>query len=309
MKTFKQYLQAQSKTQSTVKHYVTYLNEYKCWLQTERIETQNASTKEVLAFLSQLQKRGQSNKTRCIRLGVLKHFFNWQLETGQRPDHPIRHLKIQGVQRKRLYHILDKDELQHLYGSYVVPIDSHPKSHRNWFESYQLSRARNKAILSLMTHQGLTTPEIQRMEVSDLKLQDGRIYIKGSRKNRERTLDLKSNQILVLVEYIMGIRPRLREYQEETEKLFLSTPASGKNTATENLDIWKNLTKELKLLNPNFINFQQVRTSIITEWLTYFNLRKVQYLAGHKYVHSTEEYIVNQSDDLKEDIDRFHPMG
>jgi len=60
--------------------------------------------------------------------------------------------------------------------------------------------------------------------------------------------------------------------------------------------------------SPKFINFKQVRTSVITHWLKIHNLRQVQYMAGHRFVSSTERYLVNQTEDLQADIDLFHPF-
>lgn len=67
--------------------------------------------------------------------------------------------------------------------------------------------------------------------------------------------------------------------------------------------------RRARKINPHFINFKQVRTSVITHWLAQHNLRQVQYMAGHKYVSTTESYLVNQVEDLQADIDLFHPIG
>lgn len=169
----------------------------------------------------------------------------------------------------------------------------------------------------------MTTPEVNKLSVPNLKLKEGAIYIPGSRKSNERTLELKSKQIIELMEYTYQVRGELLKYQpracpeqgrRETDNLFLPVPPAGK-TKTSGKDlsrldwIWKGLTPELRKEHPEFINFKQVRTSVITHWLKQHNLRKVQYMAGHKHVNSTESYLVNQLEDLKEDIDQFHPIG
>ena len=68
------------------------------------------------------------------------------------------------------------------------------------------------------------------------------------------------------------------------------------------------MTKEIKKQDSKFINFKQVRTSVITHWLKQYNLRQVQYMAGHRYISSTEAYLVNQTEDLQADIDNYHPF-
>ena len=113
-----------------------------------------------------------------------------------------------------------------------------------------------------------------------------------------------------LMEYQYTTRDELLSYQEDrgTSRLFLSVPATGQQTAVESLQIWKGLTKEIKAQHPKFINFKQVRTSVITHWLKQYNLRQVQYMAGHRYVSSTERYKINDLDDLKEDISKYYPL-
>lgn len=309
MASFKEYLQKQGKSKSTVKHYNSYILDFLGWLDQDNTEIENTTAKEVLSYLNHLQQKGQKNKTRNIRLNVIKQFFNWQIDQNQRSDNPIQHLKIRGSKTKKLYQILDKQQLESLYNDYEVPAENDKRANRNWFTNYRLSKARNKAILSLLINQGITTPEVERLTINDLKLKEGKIFISGSRKSNERTLELKSNQIIELMEYQYTTRNELLKYQEgETKRLFLPVPSAGQQKANETLQIWKGLTNEIKSRNKQFINFKQVRTSVITHWLKQYNLRQVQYMAGHRYVSSTEGYLVNQMEDLQADIDQFHPF-
>ena len=66
---------------------------------------------------------------------------------------------------------------------------------------------------------------------------------------------------------------------------------------------------QLHALNKKVINAKQIRSSVITEWLRKNNLRQVQYMAGHKYVSSTERYQLNNIDDLKNEVQQHHPMS
>ena len=314
---FKHHLEKNGKSKSTVKHYMTYLLDFLAYLDRDNTEIDNCTAKEVLSYLNHLQKpieqggKAQNNSTRSIRLGVIKQYFNYSIEQGNRTDNPIAHLKIRGTKTTKLYPLLKQQDLERIYTNYHIPTDNDPNKNRNWFTTYKLGKARNKVILSLMINQALTTAEVNRIEEQDLKLREGEIYIKGTRKSNERTLKLKSNQIMDLMDYIYKLRPTLLEYQEDktTTQLFLSLPTAGKQKTNKNtLSVWKGLTKEIKAKNPNFINFKQVRTTVITKWLKQYNLREVQNMAGHRYVSSTEAYLVNNTEDLQEAIDKFHPI-
>ena len=150
MDSFKKYLESHGKSKSTVKHYSSYILDFLGWLDIDNTEVENTTAKEVLGYLNHLQNKGQENKTRNIRLNVIKQFFNWQIDQNQRADNPIQHLKIRGSKTKKLYQILDKQQLESLYNSYQIPDEKDERANRNWFTAYRLSKARNKAILSLL---------------------------------------------------------------------------------------------------------------------------------------------------------------
>ena len=114
-----------------------------------------------------------------------------------------------------------------------------------------------------------------------------------------------------LMEYLYKTRKDLIKYQEneKIDLLFLPTPVVSKKSTGNSLNIWKRLKDEIKEEHPKFIRLRQIRTSVITHWLKQYNLREVQYMAGHRYVSTTERYFLNQTDDLLKDIDQFHPLG
>lgn len=311
MNSFKSYLQSQGKSKSTVEHYNYYLLDFLSYLDRDNTEAENATAKEVMSYQNILKKRGYENKTRNTRLSVIKQYFNYQIELGYRIENPIQHLKIRGSKKQMLYSLLDKQQLESLYNEYKVPSNRSKSVQKNWFKRSQLSRARNKAMISLMVNQGLVTSEVDRIKVQDLKLKEGKIYIAGTRKSNERTLELKANQMMELMEYQYKTRVEILKFcKGEVGNLFISTPAIGRdyNQRTDSKQVWKRLSQEVKEQNKDFTNFKQVRTSVITHWLKEYNLREVQYMAGHRYVSSTERYLINNTEDLQQDIDQFHPF-
>jgi integrase/recombinase XerD len=69
------------------------------------------------------------------------------------------------------------------------------------------------------------------------------------------------------------------------------------------------LVKRLRDKHKNLINAKQIRASVIVKWLKQYNLREVQYLAGHRYISSTEAYLQSEMEGMMEEIDRCHPLG
>jgi len=53
----------------------------------------------------------------------------------------------------------------------------------------------------------------------------------------------------------------------------------------------------------------QIRAPVITNWLKQYNLRKVQVLAGHRFISSIERYVEDDLENLQEVINNFHPIN
>lgn len=314
MNSIEKYLQSKGLSKATVKCYSSEIMEFIVWCDMQNIAPEATGSTDVTAYLQHLQRKGQQNTTRSINLGILKHYYDYQISTGKRENNPAGNIKIRGTGSRKLYPIFSRQELESLYCSYTTLAEDNSNNNRNWFKKAALSRQRNKAILSLMINQGLCTDEVNRLTTADIKLKEGTIRIAGTRKSNERTLELKSHQIIEQMEYQFSTRKELLLLHpgiKDTHLYFIPSPnvAGITGKSGNSLNIWKRLTEELKKNNKKLINFQQIRASVITHWLGQYNLREVQYMAGHRYIGSTESYLINQIDDLQSDIDRYHPIG
>ncbi|WP_304343584.1 site-specific integrase [Chryseobacterium koreense] len=310
---FKSYLRNRELSKTTIESYYNHTMYFIAFLDKDNTEVENCTEKEILLYLKKMQKNGVSQKTKLLRIYALRHFFEYQIETGIRTDNPAKRIKLKGGQKQKIYPNLTAQELQELYQNYEVPKTGDKRSHHNWFSNYRISRERNKVMLGLFVYQGITTAEAKRILTEDLDLRSGKIDIRGGRIGRDRTLELKSHQIMDLMEYLYKTRAELLKYQSnpETKQLFLSMPPSGKlkSESDETLNIFKRFTEELKAQYPKLINIQHIRTSVIINWLKKYNLRQVQYRAGHKAIYATELYLVNDIDDLQTEINQYHPLS
>ena len=90
------------------------------FLDKDNTEPENCTEKEIMLYLAHLQKQGMASETRKLRLIALRHFFNFQIETGKRKNNPTTRIKLQGGQKQKLYPILSPQELQNIYESNYV---------------------------------------------------------------------------------------------------------------------------------------------------------------------------------------------
>jgi len=189
------------------------------------------------------------------------------------------------------------------------------------YESYQVTdnrTYRNKVIVGLFVYQAITRDELLHLRPEHLKLREGKIHIPATGRQLGRVLALQPHQILELHEYLLVIRPKIiaerldersgrkpGHYKDEQniERLFISI------SSLEDLrNSLLHLNYALRKLNPKYKHAKQIRQSVITEWLKEKNLRTVQYMAGHRYVSSTERYKTNNLEDLKEALNKHHPL-
>lgn len=307
--TFKTYLQSKGQSKESASSNERALYYFLNWCEIENQEPENTTHNDLIFYLKHLQKREIKQITAQKYIGALKHYFAWLIDRKIIESNPAKNVDVKGVQRKQLYHILKKQELESLYHNFDIPDAEHDKNkNQNWFKAQVLTSKRNKAILGLMIWQGLGTAELSNLQVKDVKLREGKIYIAGGRKSNEREMKLEATQILDLMEYTLQTRKELLELRkdgEELEALFISN-GTGKSRLHNAMTY---LMKKLKEQNPNVSSVKQIRTSVITHWLKNHNLREVQQMAGHRFVSSTEAYLINDLDDLQEDIGKFHPIG
>ncbi len=212
-----------------------------------------------------------------------------------RPDNPIETTTIKGIKRTVNYNILESDELEDLYYSYQSD-NVADKYHR-------LCAKRNKVIVGLLVYQGLNTTELIQLELEDLQLYKGKVYIKSGARSNSRTLELKPWQVIEFLEYIKEVREEiLIRKQLETDRIFIP------NNKRLGITI-HHILKKLKKTNHKVNSSNQIRASVITNWLKHYNLRQVQVMAGHRYISSTERYVQNDLESLHEIVNNFHPIN
>jgi len=302
VKTFEKYLESNGHSRASLSVQTRQLVIFLNWCDDDNTEPETVTHRDLIAYMRYLQQTRKIKQSSVQKyLQTVAHYLQWCIKRGLRQDNPARHIDVQGIQRKTLYHILNLKELETLYNNYPVESPKGPHS-----TGQALTAIRNKNILGLLIWQGLTSSELNQLTVNDLKLREGKIHIPGSRRSNERTLKLESHQVLDLMEYSLRTREELLKTTDtESSKLFI-TARRGGDTLQQALH---HLRKQLWKQNEKITSLRQIRTSVITGWLKRYNLREVQQMAGHRYVSSTEAYLINDLEGLQEDITKYHPIG
>ena len=90
----------------------------------------------------------------------------------------------------------------------------------------------------------------------------------------------------------------LNGLKKEQENLF--------NCKITSVAAW--LMTTLRKQNEKIKDAQQIRSSVIINWLKQYNIRQAQYMAGHRHISSTEKYKQEDLQDLQTQLNLFHPL-
>jgi integrase/recombinase XerD len=300
---FTNYLLKKNYSNTTIESFIADVRKFKAWLKKENMEIENIGYNDITSYLQSFGNITQHTKG-CYLRGV-KQYFNFLIQQEERKDNPTEFIQLKGLKRKTLYDILNRQELDKLYSSYTLADETSKDKNQNWFKAKLLAQQRNKVVLGLLLYQGLDSKDFKLLTVKDIKLREGKVYVPGTRRSNEREIKLEAMQIMDVMEYLTKTRNEiLKLTNKESEQLFVSIGSSDKFN-----NILHYLIKSLQQINPKVTLFKQLRASVIVHWLKLYNLRQVQYMAGHRYVSSTEQFLVNEMDGMIEDIEKYHPIG
>lgn len=232
---------------------------------------EQANLQDILSYIKSQRKQGYNPRTLQTTLAHIKAYYNYLQQAGKRKDHPCRDLQLKDKIDKSI-----KTEL--LYTEKQL-------------EDYLEQTPRHKKLMvSLLVYQGLTIQELVNLKPENINLEKAEIYLEN------RTLKLKAEQIYLVAEYY-------KSFKENRIYVFEHSRKQGQKLRAK----WIN----------QYINYQRkekftpikIRQSVIKNLLKKHDLRKVQVFSGHKKSSITQAYQTTNLEQLKEDIDKLHPLN
>ena len=292
---YKEYLQKKGYSETTIESYDLAKSRFIEWCAKQGTSANEIDYKKLLSYTKSLTRKGNSKRTVNHKLAIIKNYFEYLMKESYRVDNPAEGIIIKGVVKKQLYNLLESEKLEDLYYSFETENIKDPY--------HRLTAKRNKVIVGLMVYQGLNTTSLIQLEVAHIHIYKGKIYIPSSKRTNARELELKPWQVIELLEYIKETREEIKQKKNiESQRLFIPNNARLGNTIL-------NIIKKLKKYNNKVANSNQIRASVLSSWTKQYNLRKVQVMAGHRYISSTEKYVQDDLENLQEVINLHHPIS
>jgi len=285
MENYKEWLLNKGFGKNTANDYSSFIEKrFKLFLHELSLSIEIVEHETLMQYIRHRKAEGVGAKTINLELKKISYYLDFkELSNVAEP------IRVKGVQRRIPHDLFTEKQLNDIYNKF--PESKNCWTHENTLKTYHL-------ILGLRIYQGLQEQELAKLEVNHLQLDKGKIYVPSTKRTNKRTLDLKPFQILPLHEYLLTERKSL---QDEIEGNYLFHKKR----------LIRGMSRIKKMINryePRLNNMAQIRASVITNWLQHYNLREVQYMAGHRFVSSTERYRTDNLEDLQKELDKYHPL-
>lgn len=286
----KEYLQNEySKT--SIGGYENMINRF---LLTLGSKAEQGTYTDILDYIGLLREQNLHPKSLRNNLFAIKIYYRFLVAIGKRNDHPCQYLNLKdqinrAIQVESLY---PKETLENLY--------------ETWESKNKVNQIRDKIIISLLVHQALLVLEISQIKTDNINLENGTIYIKANVKNKQRTLSLKPNQILLFHNYLKNEYKTYQKRQKPSKRVdyFL--------LSEEGLQLWSGginrMINQEKDKQEKLIPLK-IRQSVIAHLVKEnHDIRIVQEFAGHRRTSATEAYKQTGLEELKSAIEKLHPL-
>lgn len=289
MKDFRKYLQNQGYKISTTTGYVSGAGLFLKWCKGKKINPNEVTYTQVLNYLESVRQTTQNDRTISSKIQAVRMYYNYLIKESAIDVNPVKDLQVRNKVKRVPKNNIKYEQLVEMYQN---------------TQGEGIVGKRNRIMLGLMIYQGLNTGELAKVEVKDINIHEGTVYVPQVGRSNSRTLKLEAHQVIEIQNYIKQYRPMLLAIRKKkSDKLIVSTgPGKQLNNTTVAL------LKEIRKVQPSIKRISHIRACVINHWLKKYNTRQVQYMAGHRYVSSTEPYSTKKIESLQEQLEKLMPQ-
>lgn len=243
------------------------------------------------------QVRALRPRTRAGRLLTVRDFFRWLLRIGLVLIDPTAALVLELPRRQLPRHVLSEAAVAKLLDA---PDRERPIG------------LRDCALLALLYSTGLRRAEVSALDVNDVDLTGGTVYVRRGKGGKPRIVPLGESAAADVVAYLQRARPAL--VHGSTPALFIGVGGPGRKKQGARLEpegisqLVSRTSAKAKL--PRLVRSHALRHAFATHLLRAgADIRHVQRLLGHSAIVTTEVYTHVAVKDLAEVHARSHPRG
>jgi integrase/recombinase XerD len=238
------------------------------------------------------QVRPYNATTRSNILMQVRKFFDFLRREKIVLTNPADEIPLPKLPKTISREVPDLDEVDRILGS--IDKDS-------------AAGLRNYAIIETLYSTGLRSPELVRLKLDDIDLENRFLTVRKGKYGKPRTVPASNAAFYALSEYIEKSRPRIASRQALDEGwVFLNIKDGKKLTNHGIVEVVKACAEKAgikKHLIPHSFRYA-CATHMLRNGA---DIRFIQEMLGHESIHTTQLYTRVVKGDLKRVIRRFHP--
>jgi integrase/recombinase XerD len=273
----------------TLESYAHDLQDFREFLRSQQRESwEEATLEDFQHYLSSLQSRGLSARSRARRLSALRQFFRFLQREERLPANPVELLDSPRLPLK-LPKVLNEQEVEALLNA-VDP--STPQGQRD------------AALLEVLYATGLRVSELVGLTIKQVDLRRGVVRPLG-KGHKERLVPMVAQAVEKLKLYLKEGRPQLLK-GKDSPFVFVNQRGGGLTRQ----GFWKILQRYAMLAGLGHLSPHTLRHSFATHLLSRgANLRVLQLLLGHADLATTQIYTHLDAERLKSAHKKAHPRS
>ena len=260
-----------------------YIKEFKQFLDKQHLtEWTRIEVKHLEAYVRYLRKRVNkviggklTEKTVYDQYRSIQLLFDLLIAQGKIERNPSSELQVKAPIRKQRKILVSEKEIEQLYAA--------------------CGNAKERIILSLNYGCGLRVGELEKLEISDVKLEEGYLIVRKGKGNKRRVVPLSLGVIKDVRKYLREERPKLtaeRHYCSTNRSVLLNEVGRSMKEWTINTRLQRlALRTENECLIRKKITSHMMRHSIATHLLHRgLEMHQVREFLGHVLLSTTQLY-------------------
>jgi integrase/recombinase XerD len=244
----------------------------------------------VLGYLDYLKKHTPSEDMMCLKVYVLRSYLKFLYEKGRIFFQFLSDFHIP-KSVKHHYPVLQQAEIEHIIKN-LKPKDK--------------VCIRARAILELMYSSALRPSEVCRLKIADIDFNRGTLFIRQSKRRKDRIVPVGAHALDVIGRYIKGIRKQYLK-PKSPDNVFV---CFGRAKPLDIQSLRYTLLQALKRNRLSPLKPYSLRaTSATVLFLNGMSTAYLSKLLGHEEIDTTRVYVRVNQRNLKNILDAGHPRS
>ena len=288
---FKNLLKARGYAKESIIAYFRDIKQFRNYLDDNNITDIRDITRNIIfSYYEKVMSQSVAVETKALKIRAIKRLFEHLLEDNKLLLNPTEGLMEPSRKNRPIGVVLTITEIKKLLSqpNLSLKID-----------------IRDRVIMEVLYATGVRHNELLSLEVYDVDLKDGVIFIRKGKGNKDRVVPLGKRVIPLLKEYLEKVRPHYVRKNPRSRSLFLDR--SGRKLSNMAIRaILKKYRKKAKITK--LVSVHTFRRTCATHLLQQgADIRYVQKLLGHKSLNTTQQYTKVIPIDIKKTHKITHP--